>query len=89
MKYILNEVDSYQELTNSASKRTDYRPQAYCTSFTCCGDRYTKMGVKRDVPKSTIDCPICKSALFWCDERYILKIESLRDNFTKNKTQKI
>ncbi len=38
---------------------------ATCTSEHCCGGRLLSAGVVKNVRVAAIDCPDCKSALFW------------------------
>lgn len=62
---VLNQVEDYSCLTNGQGKIVK-DPKAFCTSIRCFdSDRNAKLGTRKDVIKTTINCPDCGSALYW------------------------
>jgi len=59
--------DDYKELIAMPIRRIRKNIQAFCTSFKCTKDAKALKMIVKDVPRGTIDCPHCQSALFWAD----------------------
>jgi hypothetical protein len=63
----LLEMDVFADVEPVEVKK--YTFTAYCDSDSCLkkfkAEIQKGMGVKKDIPKTAIDCPDCNHALFW------------------------
>lgn len=69
--YIENDLHSLELMDSRFKPRPLGVIVAFCTSDNCAkksrrnDNVYTKYGTIKNVPRSAIDCPDCKSALYW------------------------
>ena len=59
------DIDDY---LGKPTKKPKLKPRAFCSSHSCADNQHQKLGKEKFVHLSAIDCPDCKSALYWtCD----------------------
>ena len=60
-----NKLFSYSEATANEIMTKKSQPIPYCSSYKCAGHHDYKIGKKKDVALTHVNCPDCGEALFW------------------------